>query len=197
MRAQVLHRELASELVKRMVRVRRENEAHAHQRLAHEPLRNRSEYRELGLALEQRVVPPAKHRLDQFDSRVRTLRSEVRKAAEQQPGRKNGFHGDSDLGLPSRGEFLRRLLQAGSLLEQVAGAAVKKLARGRKARLAPLDLERLYSELGFELLHGVGHRGLALVQGLRGFGVAPLVHDREQRAPLVEGDSGYGHISNK
>ena len=197
MRAQVLDRELAPELVKRVIRVRGENEAHPHQGLAHEPLRNRPEDRELGLALEQRIVSSAEHRLDQFDSSVRALRPEARKAAEQQPGRKNGFHGEADLGLPSGGEFLRRLLQPGSLLEQVAGAAVKELARGREARLAPLDLESLYPELGFELLHGVGHRRLALVQGLGGFGVAPLVHDREQRAPLVEGDPGCRHISNK
>src|SRR2546422_47693 len=116
MRAQVLHRELAPELVKRVIRVRGENEAHAHQGLAHEPLGDRPEYRELGLALEQRVVFSAEHRLDQFDSSVRALRPEARKAAKQQPGRKNGFHGEVDLRLPARRQLLRRLLQPGGLV---------------------------------------------------------------------------------
>src|SRR6267143_2445325 len=137
-RPQVAQRELAAELVQRMLGMRDEDEAQPHQRLAEEAGRNAGEDGEVGLALLER----------------------------------------------------RRLV------EEVARSPVQQLAGRRELGLAAGDLERLHAELGLELLHPVGHRRLALVEGCRGLGVAALVDDRDQGAPLVEGNAGLGHLTS-
>ena len=61
--------------------------------------------------------------------------------------------------------------------------------RRREYGLAPLDLEGAHLEHPLQLLHGIGHRGLALVQRVRCLRVAARFDDRRQAAPLFERNS--------
>ena len=124
------------------------------------------------------------------------LRAEAREASQQEPGRKDDLDRDPELRLPAGRESARRALERTGLLEQRFRAPIEHLAGRREVRLAADDLEYFDPEERLHLLHGVGHRGLALVQGESGLGVAAGVDHGEQGAPLLQGNTGMGrHIS--
>ena len=64
-------------------------------------------------------------------------------------------------------------------------------------RLAADHFEHFHPEQRFDFLHGIGDRRLALVQHLRGLGVAPGIHHGQEDAPLLQGNAGVSrHLSN-
>ena len=75
------------------------------------------------------------------------------------------------------------------LLQQRLGAPVQHLAGRRQLRLAPDDLEHLHAAAALDLLHGIGDRGLALVQRRGRLGIAAGVDHGQQGAPLLEGNA--------
>src|SRR5207244_9742946 len=105
--------------------------------------------------------------LEELDAGFRAVGCELAQALEQEPGRKDDLDREPDLGLPALRQLACGVLQAGSLLDQSLAAPVEKLAGRRKHRLAAADLEDLHRQQFFELLDGVGKRGLTFVQALR------------------------------
>ena len=74
-------------------------------------------------------------------------------------------------------------------LEQRAGTPVEHLTTAGQAGLAALDLEQLQIQQLLDLLHRIGHRGLAFVQDGRRLGIAAGIHHRLQRAPMLKGNT--------
>src|SRR5438067_1879869 len=83
---------------------------------------------------------------------------------------------------------MRGSFEARGLVEENASTGVEHPARRREYRLPALEPEGLHAEQLLHPLHGVGHRRLALVYGLRRGRVAAFVDHGDERAPLLEGD---------
>ena len=196
--AQILQRQLAPEPVQRMLGMRRGDEAQPHQRIAGEARRHLRANRQINLTLQQRLLGAAEHALVQLDARLRPLLGEAREALQQQPGGKDDLHREPQLRFPARGQAAGSTFQCAGFLEQRLGAPVQHLAGRREMRLAADHLEYLHAEQRFDLLHGIGHRRLALVQHLGGLGIAAGIDHGQQRTPLLQGNPGIAdHISNE
>ena len=92
------------------------------------------------------------------------------------------------LRLPARRQAAGRAFQRAGFLQQRFGAPVQHLAGRRQMRLAADDLEYLHAEQRLDLLHGIGHRRLALVQRFGGLGIAAGIDHGQQGAPLFQGN---------
>ena len=167
---------------------------------------NRRPDREIAAAADDRFRGAADHCLEQFNARLRTFGAEAIEAIQNQPGRKDNLDGERDLGFPAARHLSRRTLHAAGILEQRSRASIEHLSCRCEEGFAALDLERAQVEQFLDLLHCIGHRGLALVQCLRSLRVAAGIDDSDQAAPLFEGDAGRkwffckafcSHISNK
>ena len=124
--------------------------------------------------------------------------AEAVEALQQQPGREQDLRRPGGSPAPSR-RTARRAARSSAPASSSSARARRYRSRpvGVSTALRPCDLERLHAEQRLELLHGVGHRRLALVQRFGRLRIAAGVDDGEQRAPLLQRDAGDGgHISN-
>jgi len=81
--------------------------------------------------------------------------------------RKQHLHRQPDFRLPPGRQRPRGPLHLTGLLDQRTAAPVEHGTRGRKHGLAAFQREGPDPELRFDLLHRIGHGGLALVQRVR------------------------------
>lgn len=119
---------------------------------------------------------------------MRALVAKPVQAFEQQPGREDDLHRESDFRLPASRELARGALESACLVDQSTCAAVEQPAGRRENRLAPLDFECLHAEQRFELLHRVSHGGLALMQGFCCLCVTAVIHHGKQGASMLQAD---------
>jgi hypothetical protein len=186
---QVARRERTIQMMERVIRVRRSDEAHSPQRLARGANRCAGCDGQVRRALrQQRLCRSTQHGLEDFDARAGTDHGETLEASEEEPRGEQDLDGHANLGFPSSRDLLRCAFEIDRLLEEHAGATIQELAHGRQERFAPPDLERAHRQEGLELLHRIRHRRLALVERLRRLRVAASVDDHQERPPLFEGD---------
>ena len=150
---------------------------------------------QIGLMLQQCILGPSEHGLQQLDAHRRSLGGEFHEGVEQQPGRKDDVDGQPQLRLPALGQRSGRRFERCGFLGQRPRTAIEQLPGGGKRRLAALNFEGFDSEQRLELLHCVGDSRLALVQACGGLRIAARLDDRNQGTPLVERNSRGSHQS--
>ncbi|MNE18475.1 hypothetical protein D3C80_1115160 [compost metagenome] len=87
-----------------------------------------------------------------------------------------------------------KVFELAGLLDQVARAAQQHVAGFGEYRLAPVDAQQRYAELVLHARHGIAHRGLRAVQGLRGLGKTTVIDHRLQGPPLIQGNARRFHL---
>ena len=193
MLAQILHRQVAAELVQGVLRRRGSNGVELNQQIAVESARHVRADGEIDTPFQQEFVGAAEYRFVELDAGIGNLVAETGQRLQQQPGRKHDLHRETQLGLPAPRQRTGGLFHAGRFVEQGAATSVQQLSGFSQHRTPPENLEQAQLQHLLDLLHGIAHAGLGLVQIRTGLGVAAFVDHRDKGAPLVETDSGPAH----
>ncbi len=101
---------------------------------------------------------------------------------------KKGVRRDPYQWFPALTQLDGRVFDALGFFHQDLGLSIEHLPGFREFGLAALQRKGAHAQLGLDLLYRVADRGLALVHGLGGVGVAAFIHHGDQRLPLIQTD---------
>ncbi len=182
-----------------------QHDLHLGERVLDEPLAAHVVLHEhnVGVVLLEAILHPAQELDLHLDVRRDAVVGHHAQGPHERLHREDAVDHDLDARLPVLAEARRERLDAARARQEPPALLEDGAARVREHRPVPLPVEDADPEPLLELVHGVAHGRLHLVQRLRGGGEAPVLVDglqglqgieRDAHAPIIEFFDGVGRI---